>query len=833
MSKQNNEEYAQRLASFFVATQKLYIELQEVETANELLQHCCDFAIQEAGCEFAWAGIATGKQPFEIEILLKTNSVGATNLNTYWPVHYAPIIEAIYQKNESTVSIETFLQHPETNSSDFFFVNLPFHLQEDRNGYLFFVGKQSLFQQYHELGIINFLMAHITLTLEKIEAAQQFATTSTKLEILRKAVQQSNASIVITDSKGNIEFVNAAFSKLTGYSKEEALGKNPRILKTGKTTDEEYQQLWNNLSTGKEWTGEFCNRKKNGDLYWENANISPVINDEGEISHFIAVKENITERKRIEAELFQAKELAEAASLAKSEFLANMSHEIRTPLNGIIGFSELLLNTTLTDTQGQYMGIINQSANSLLDIINSILDFSKIEAGKLEIDIEKTDLFQLCSQITDTILYQAQQKDLELLLSISPDIPRFIWTDAVRMRQVLINLLSNAIKFTKHGEVELKIELVEKLTHAHRYRFMVRDTGIGVAPENLGKIFRAFEQADSSTTRQFGGTGLGLSISNKLLQLMHGTNLQVTSTLGEGTTFFFELEIKTADGDAILFENKGNLKNALIVDDNQNNRIILKEMLAIHQIECVLTESGTHAIELLYKHGPYDIILMDYHMPELDGLDTISKIRKELKLNAVVQPIILLSSSADDLMLSPICKELNVVQRLTKPIKIAQLYQALEKVVATDHATLYGKPFKELPIAPSNKEPIQILVTDDNRVNLLLATTVLKIILPEAQITEAMNGLEAFEKCKSDKFDIVFMDIQMPILNGYEATHKIRMELGLKDLPIIALTAGVVSGEREKCVKAGMNDFITKPFLQEDLIAALVRYGIMKNANAS
>jgi signal transduction histidine kinase/DNA-binding response OmpR family regulator len=518
-------------------------------------------------------------------------------------------------------------------------------------------------------------------------------------------------------------------------------------------------------------------------------------------------------RTRAMAKAEAAKKQAEIASHAKSEFLANMSHEIRTPLNGVIGFTDLLLQGKLNDVRQQYIQNISQSANSLLDIINDILDFSKIESGKLELSADKTDLLEISSQVSDMIKYQAHKKNLEVLLNISAKIPRYIWADEIRLRQILINLLSNAVKFTEFGEIELKIEPLEKKSNEETLlRFSVRDSGIGVDPKNQQKIFDAFSQEDGSTTKRFGGTGLGLTISNKLLSLM-GSQLQLQSELGKGSTFYFDVALKTMYGQHLQWDNTDNLKNILIVDDNTNNRIILKEMLALKDIGSDGAKSGTEALEKLKTGKKYDVILMDYHMPYMDGIDTIRKIR-EMNPNADEQPVVLLYSSSDDAAINIACEELQVQQRLVKPLKIQQLFNSLSLIKNKN------KLYKEnLPPAASAASTglYKIIIAEDNAVNMLLAKTIVKNILPGVQIFEVANGRQAADVFKEQQPDMVFMDVQMPELNGYDATAEIRQWETNGRVPIIALTAGTVKGEKEKCLAAGMNDYISKPFVKDTM----------------
>ena len=515
-----------------------------------------------------------------------------------------------------------------------------------------------------------------------------------------------------------------------------------------------------------------------------------------------------------------AKLQAEQASIAKSEFLANMSHEIRTPLNGVIGFTDLVLKTKLSETQQQYLSIVNQSANALLSIINDILDFSKIEAGKLELDIEKCDLYEIGCQATDIITYQVQTRGLEMLLNISPELPRFIWADDVRLKQILINLLGNAVKFTEKGEIELKIHALLSEGEETIIRFGVRDTGIGIKPDKQEKIFEAFSQEDGSTTKKYGGTGLGLTISNKLLGLMD-SKLQIKSTPGAGSFFYFDLKLKTEQGDPIDWENIDLIKKVLVVDDNDNNRMILTQMLLLKQIQTIEAKNGFEALQLLAKGEHFDVILMDYHMPYMDGLETIRKIRESFYSSHEEQPIVLLYSSSDDEKVIKACEELNVNHRLIKPVKMQDIYNTLSRL----HKK--GKDVREelnATAVQTTTNPVTILVAEDNTVNMLLARTIIKRIAPNAVLLEAKNGIEALDHFISQRPDLILMDIQMPEMNGYEATQKIRALEENGHVPIIALTAGNVKSEKEKCLEAGMDDFVVKPVIEETIALLLNKW---------
>lgn len=534
-------------------------------------------------------------------------------------------------------------------------------------------------------------------------------------------------------------------------------------------------------------------------------------------------------RIETEIELIRSKELAEAASVAKSNFLSNMSHEIRTPLNGVIGFTELLRNTTLTKTQKDYLDNTINSANSLLGVISDILDFSKIESGKLELESVKSDIVQLFENSSDIIKVLAANKGLELLLNIDPAIPRFAYVDPIRIKQILVNLLSNAVKFTHVGEIELSVSFIPKSDERGVFRISVRDTGIGIKNEDKHKLFKAFSQADTSTTRRYGGTGLGLIISNSLASKM-GSHIDFESDYGKGTKFSFDLDCQVEYGEPISFNNISSIKNVLVIDDNENNRQILEHTFRYWKIECESSASGFEAIDLLKGGKRFDLIIVDYHMPEMDGMDTIRKIREEIETEGNPQPIIMLHSSSDELKIHEYAKKLNISYMLSKPVKQDELFYYLNGISVNNSDENALSETSEVHTDENLHKAFTILVAEDTPMNMLVIRNMLQIAMPGVKLLEANNGIQAIQVLKTVKPDLIFMDVQMPELDGLEATKQIRkMQNGIV-IPIVALSAGVSKEEREQCYKSGMDDFLSKPIETAELKKMLNKYfGDLKN----
>jgi PAS domain S-box-containing protein len=780
-----------------------------------------------------------------------------------------------------------------------------------------------------------------------------------ELKKLSSVVEQSQVSVVITDPEGTIEYVNPKFTEVSGYSFDETIGQNPRVLNAGIQAPKFYKDMWDTIKSGKDWQGEFANRKKNGDIFWENATISPIRNTEGRITHFVAVKEDISERKKAEAalreseetlskitssaltaiimlasetgkvsfwneaaekifgwtaqevigkklhdliipkqykqqhaeglkrfsqtgtgamigrstemtalnregqefpielnlssvklkgqwhaiglitditdrkqaerELKKAKEIAEEATRAKSDFLANMSHEIRTPMNAIIGMSHLCLGTEMQPRQRDYIEKVYDSAQSLLGIINDILDFSKIEAGKLEMEHIPFRLDEVLANLGNLIAIKAQEKGLELLFDTHPDVPSALIGDPLRLGQILLNLASNAVKFTEEGEIVVRTEPVRITDDEVEIKVSVQDTGIGMTTEQCAKLFQSFSQADTSTTRKYGGTGLGLTISKKLVEMMKG-NIRVESEPGKGSAFIFNAVFGLASDMEIVEETAAltdleKLK-VLVVDDVASAREMLQTTLESFAFRVTCVASGPAALEAIEAappEDPYKLVLMDWKMPQMDGLEASRRIKNLPELADMPTIIMVTAYGREDVMQQ--AEDIGLEGFLIKPVTPSTLLDTIMGVVGKKGGfRRAGRSEDDWKIQTLDGiRGAHVLLAEDNKINQQVAEE----LLTQAglKVTIANNGREAVEMLEDkNEYEAVLMDMQMPEMDGFEATGAIRQRPEFKDLPIIAMTANVMAGDREKCLEAGMNDHVAKPIEPDKLFKTLAQW---------
>jgi PAS domain S-box-containing protein len=641
-------------------------------------------------------------------------------------------------------------------------------------------------------------------------------------------IESMNDGMIVLDMQGRVVDINPSARHIIGSTTSQVIGQQAaQVLSTWPDLIEQYRdvsKVQTEIALGQGAT------RRDYDL-----RISPLTDRRNRPTGRLVILRDITQRKRADKELQEAKEAAEEASRAKSAFLATMSHEIRTPMNGVIGMTSLLLDTDLTSEQYEFVETVRESGDALLTIINDILDFSKIEAGKMDLENQPFDLRECVESALDLLAAKAAAKKLELAYLMDTDVPAAVIGDVTRLRQILINLLGNAVKFTEEGEVVVSVSASDDQLH-----FSVIDTGIGIPPDRMDRLFQSFSQVDSSTTRRYGGTGLGLVISKRLSELMGGT-MWVESPLpippharegakgGPGSIFHFSLQAEAAPVPtrAYLQEVQPDLsgKRVLIVDDNATNRRILTLQTQAWGMEPVDTAFPSEALGWIHGGDIFDLALLDYQMPEMDGL----MLATEMRNLAPQIPLVLLSSMRQQEMEG---QSTTFNAFLLKPLKASQLYNVLVRIFTQERpkeqpteANVPQERHQQFDAKMGKQLPLRILLAEDNAVNQKLALHLLDRMGYRADV--AGNGLEVIEALQRQPYDVILMDVQMPDMDGLEATHRIRREMNAQPR-IIAMTAGAMQEDREKCLAAGMDDFVSKPVRVEELVNALKKCRLLE-----
>ncbi len=632
----------------------------------------------------------------------------------------------------------------------------------------------------------------------------------------RMLIDNAADDVLITSDEGELAYVNELATELLGYSRAELVGASIFSLLPASFLDLFDRTLRTELrQNGRVHTEVKFTHKRGHKIPLElNAAILP----DGNI--YVSCRD-ITLRKEVETALLKAKEAAEATSKAKGDFLATMSHEIRTPMNGIIGMTELALETELNAEQREYLTLVKSSADSLLNIINDILDFSKIESGKMELERVEFDLRSLLATTTKLLAVRAEQKGLELIYEVVDEVPDAVMGDPGRLRQVLTNLIGNAIKFTDHGDISVTVRLLSRHGDDVHLSFEVADRVIGIDPAKQASIFEAFTQADTSTTRKYGGTGLGLAISSQLVAAMGG-RLGVQSQPGQGSVFSFQLPMTVASGHRappMARELQG--VNVLIVDDNATNLRLLSQLLKKWGMHPTSADSGEKALQIAdAAHGrgeSFPLVLLDAMMPEMDGFELAARFHTTPQASG---SIMMMLSSAGMRGDAQRCRELGVSAYLTKPIDQAALLNAIQIALGArpDSALITRHSLDEA----RQPRQLKILLAEDNAVNQKLAVTLLSKWGHRVDV--AHDGQQALEMSRDRPYDLILMDLQMPVMGGLEATRLIREREATQDgkrIPIIAMTANAMSEDHQRCLDAGMDDYVSKPLNTERLRAVL------------
>ncbi|MCF8029525.1 MAG: response regulator [Desulfohalobiaceae bacterium] len=657
------------------------------------------------------------------------------------------------------------------------------------------------------------LEARVTERTHEAEAARQY---------FESILENTPVGIAFLDGERRIREVNSEFLRLFGYNEEDVLGQSPRFIYAEETTFQTIgKESYPVIAKGSTY-------RRDVDLMHANGSVFPcsmagrAVNPQDLSQGYIWTLRDMTERVQMEKDLRAAKEEAESATKAKSKFLAHMSHEIRTPMNAVIGLAHLLSRTELTADQEDYVRKIINSSQALLGIINDILDFSKVEAGKLDLDHVAFDLHEALDNLSNVVSLKAEEKDLELLFAVEPDVPVRIMGDPLRLGQVLTNLATNAVKFTEKGNVVLAVQAVEwEEKDRARLRFAVRDTGVGLTQEQQENLFEAFEQVDASNTRQHEGTGLGLAISKQLVELMGG-ELRVESEPGEGSTFWFEAPFQVVqEARKPLVPHRLSGLRVLVVDDNETSRQILKGILGNFGCRVTTAVDGETGLAVLQQtEEPFHLVLMDWYMPGMNGIEATRRIKSESVPNS--PPAVLMVTAYGRDTLKHAAEETGTDAFMTKPMNPSLLLNTIlqvlgekprERAAGQDNASQEWSGLEDIRGA-------SVLLAEDNEINQEVAVELLH--QAGMSVTTAANGREALQYLDSESYDLVLMDVQMPEMDRLETTRRIWQEG--HTVPVLAITAHAMEGDAQKSLDAGMNDHLTKPIDPDQLTQALIRW---------
>jgi len=670
-------------------------------------------------------------------------------------------------------------------------------------------------------------------------------------DFLENIFKTMDDGLYVTNVDGYVQRVNRKLVAMTGYSEQELVGRHIAELSALEHSFDTIPSIIQNLLTIgsiKDYESQW--RRRDGTVFHTEVNISLLHDGQGTLTGSVGTVRDCTDRKRVESELFCAKEALEAAnrqlqqtlvdtrvlasraeeaSQAKSEFLSNMSHEIRTPMNAVIGMTGLLMDTELTRQQHEYLETVRSSANALLAIINDILDFSKIESGKLDLEVFDFDLHSMVDDIMELFSFRAQAKDLRLSRFVNPRVPSLLRGDPGRIRQILVNLLGNAVKFTSAGEVVLRVKVKEKSAKKVTLHFSISDTGIGIPEQKRSCLFQSFSQIDGSLARRFGGTGLGLAISKRLVELMGG-EIGVESVEGQGATFWFTVVLEKQPVErkttaAPVDDIRG--RRVLVVCENPTDRLVLRDQLLSWGCSCCESVRGSDALAVLKKAAqdtvPFDIAIISSDLPDMEG----HLLGEIIKTNPTVQDTLLILLSSHGIRGEAThTRMIGFAAYLTKPVKSSQLQNCLAMVIGSRQLKACDRPGQFITRHLINEElrrRTRILVAEDNIVNQKLALRILEKLGFRADAVA--NGSEAVQAVETIPYDLVFMDVQMPEMDGLAATGIIREREKItgKRLPIIALTAHALSGDRERFLAAGLDDYVAKPLKLEALVSAIDR----------